>query len=60
MAKCTICKGNVIKGTGKMYVRNDGRIFHFCGSKCQKNWKMGRVPKKLKWASSEKKIKKTS
>ena len=43
-----------------MFVRNDGRIFYFCGSKCQKNWNMGREGKKLKWVVSEKKVKKKS
>ncbi len=52
--KCSICKLNVPRGTGKMYVRNDGRIFYFCSSKCQKNWTMGRVEKNLKWAMQEK------
>jgi len=58
--KCSICNSNIAKGTGKMFVRNDGRIFHFCSSKCQKNWKMGRTGKKLKWVTKEKKIKKPS
>ncbi|NIO19480.1 MAG: 50S ribosomal protein L24e [Candidatus Aenigmarchaeota archaeon] len=56
--KCSTCKNNVQKGSGKMFVRNDGRVFYFCSSKCQKNWKLGREPKKLKWVSSTKKEKK--
>jgi large subunit ribosomal protein L24e len=53
-----MCKLNMSRGTGKMFVRNDGRIFYFCSSKCQKNWKMGRGDKKLKWtlSSAEKKV----
>ncbi|MCK4335682.1 MAG: 50S ribosomal protein L24e [Candidatus Aenigmarchaeota archaeon] len=58
--KCSVCKSNVLKGSGKMFVRNDGRIFYFCSSKCQKNWNMGREGKKLKWVVSEKKVKKKS
>ncbi|UCC91583.1 MAG: 50S ribosomal protein L24e [Candidatus Aenigmatarchaeota archaeon] len=58
--KCSMCKSNIPKGSGKMFVRNDGKIFYFCSSKCQKNWKLGRVAKKLKWASSEKKVRKES
>lgn len=58
--KCSICGSNISKGSGKMFVRNDGRIFYFCSSKCQRNFKLGRDPKKLKWVSSEKKVKKTS
>ncbi|MEM5872060.1 MAG: 50S ribosomal protein L24e [Candidatus Aenigmatarchaeota archaeon] len=48
--KCSICKNNIPRGTGKMFVRNDGKIFYFCSSKCQKNWNMGRLEKGLKWA----------
>jgi len=51
--KCSMCKSNMPRGTGKMFVRNDGRIIYFCGSKCQKNWNMGRGEKNLKWARSE-------
>ncbi len=58
--KCSMCKSNIPKGSGKMFVKNTGQILVFCGSKCQKNWKLGRVGKKLKWASSEKKVRKES
>jgi large subunit ribosomal protein L24e len=58
--KCSICRSNIPKGSGKMFVRNDGRIFYFCSSKCQRNFKLGREPKKLKWVYSEKSVKKTS
>lgn len=58
--RCSVCKSNVLKGSGKMFVRNDGRIFYFCSSKCQRNWNMGREGKKLKWVVSEKKVKKKS
>lgn len=44
-----MCKTNMPRGTGKMFVKNDGRIFYFCSSKCQKNWGMGRGDKRLKW-----------
>lgn len=58
--KCSICRTNIQKGSGKMYVRNDGRIFYFCSSKCQKNFRMGRETKKLRWASREKKVRTSS
>jgi large subunit ribosomal protein L24e len=58
--KCSICKSNILKGSGKMFVRNDGKIFYFCGSKCQRNFRLGREAKKLKWITSEKKAKKPS
>jgi large subunit ribosomal protein L24e len=50
--KCSMCKTSMLRGTGKMYVRNDGRLLYFCSSKCQKNWKMGRGEKGLKWAQA--------
>jgi large subunit ribosomal protein L24e len=47
--KCSFC-GKVIKtGTGKMFVKNDGTIYYWCSKKCEKNFKMGRSPKKVKW-----------
>jgi len=52
--KCSICRETIPKGSGKIYVGNDGRIFYFCSSKCQKNWRLGRTPKKLKWTFPEK------
>ncbi len=52
--KCSVCKNNIPKGTGKMFVRNDGRVYYFCSSKCQRNFNLGRVPKKLKWVSKAK------
>lgn len=36
-------------GTGKMFVKNDGTIYYWCSKKCEKNFDMGRSPKKVKW-----------
>ena len=48
--KCTFCEKIVPKGTGKEYVKNDGKMYYFCSSKCQKNMlKLKRDSKKLKW-----------
>jgi len=47
--KCFVCKEE-FKNNGKMFVKNTGEIFFFCSSKCHKNFKLGRDPKKLKWA----------
>jgi len=54
---CSICKTGIPKGKGKMFVRNDGRIFYFCGSKCEKNFELGRSGRKLKWVKKAKKEK---
>lgn len=47
--KCSFCSSNIKKGTGKMLVKSDGTLNYFCSSKCEKNFNLGRVPKKLKW-----------
>ncbi|HDD04869.1 50S ribosomal protein L24e [Nanoarchaeota archaeon] len=48
--KCSFCGKEIEPGTGIMYVRNDGKIFYFCSSKCEKNMlKLGRKPKKVEW-----------
>jgi large subunit ribosomal protein L24e len=56
--KCSFCKSEIELGTGKMFVKNDGRIFYFCSSKCSKNMlKLGRESKKVKWIRKKKKSK---
>ncbi|MDP7116278.1 MAG: 50S ribosomal protein L24e [Candidatus Woesearchaeota archaeon] len=50
MAKCSFCGKDLEKGTGKMYVKKDGSILHFCAMKCEKNMlKLKRNPRKLLW-----------
>ncbi len=53
--KCSVCRTTIPKGSGKMFVKSDGKIFYFCSSKCQKNWKMGRSEKRMRWAGKPKK-----
>lgn len=48
--KCSFCNTDVRHGTGKMFVKADGTMMVWCSSKCENNFKMGRLPKKLKWA----------
>ena len=47
---CSYCGKPIEPGTGLMYVLNDGTIMWFCSSKCFKNYKLGRDPKKLPWS----------
>jgi len=37
MARCDFCKQQIPRGTGKIYVKKDGKKFDFCSSKCEKN-----------------------
>jgi large subunit ribosomal protein L24e len=53
--KCSFCKKNIAPGTGKMFVKNDGTVYFWCSSKCEKNFKLGRNPKKIKWSKKTKK-----
>ena len=49
MTKCSFCGDSVKEGRGKIYVKNDGKIFQFCNSKCQKNWNLKRQGKSIRW-----------
>jgi large subunit ribosomal protein L24e len=53
---CSFCKNELEKGTGKMFVKLDGRIFYYCSSKCQKNSRI-RDPKNIVWVTKKKKTK---
>lgn len=50
MARCSFCREIVETGTGIMFVKNDGKVFTFCSSKCEKNLlKLKRKPRTTKW-----------
>lgn len=51
MAKCTFCGTGIEKGTGKIYVKKDGKIFNFCSRKCEKNMLLlKRKPIRTRWS----------
>ena len=52
---CSFCGESVEPGTGKMFIRRDGTIFYFCGSKCQNNSRLGRVPRRVRWTQAGRK-----
>ena len=53
MAHCNFCDKEIEKGTGKMYVKKDGKILWFCSNKCEKNMiKLGRIPRRIKWTGA--------
>ena len=59
MVKCTFCGKNIPAGTGKMYVKKDGKIFYFCSNKCEKNMiKLGRKARTTGWTNEYHNVKK--
>ena len=50
--KCTFCGDELRTGTGKMFVKTDGRVFYFCSRKCEKNMlKLKRTPRNIRWTA---------
>jgi len=48
--QCSFCAAEIEPGTGTMFVKRDGTIFHFCTSSCRKQQlHLGRVGHRLKW-----------
>ena len=54
MSKCDFCKREMTPGTGKMLVKNDGKVLYFCSNKCEKNLiKLKRTPHAVKWVTKK-------
>lgn len=55
--KCSFCGHELPNGRGKMYVRISGQLIYFCSSKCNRNYKLKRDGKRVKWTDRFKDIK---
>jgi large subunit ribosomal protein L24e len=49
MPKCSFCQASYEFPRGLTLVLNDGKVLHFCSSKCKKNFELGRKSRKVKW-----------
>ncbi|MHB8634440.1 MAG: 50S ribosomal protein L24e [Thermoplasmatota archaeon] len=53
MTNCSFCGSEVTPGTGKMYIKRDGTVWHFCKSKCQRNQiGLRRVNRHVRWTAA--------
>ena len=58
MVKCSFSGKDIPKGTGRMVVRNSGRVYYFLDHKALKNFmKLGRKPQKTKWTEAARNLK---
>lgn len=53
MTNCSFCGDAIEAGTGKMYIKRDGVVFHFCSAKCQRNQvELGRINRHVRWTQA--------
>ncbi|MBT4352011.1 50S ribosomal protein L24e [archaeon] len=59
MVKCSFSGEDIPKGTGKMFIKKDGKVLYFKDNKSEKNFfKLNRKPRTTKWTQEYKKEKK--
>jgi len=50
MVDCTFCGKLLVPGTGKLYVKKDGKQLFFCSNKCKKHLVIKKHrARKVKW-----------
>ena len=56
--KCTFCNNEITEGTGKIYIKDDGKVWNFCGRKCEMNQiKLKRKGRNIKWTETAHELK---
>ena len=61
MVKCIFCGNELAPGTGKLYVKKDGRLLYFDSRKCEKNMiDLGRKPRETRWTEEFSDIKRAA
>ncbi|MBT3406448.1 50S ribosomal protein L24e [Candidatus Woesearchaeota archaeon] len=59
MVTCSFCGLEIPRGSGLMYVKTDGKVFHFCSRKCEKNMiVLKRKPRETRWTNEHNAVKK--
>ena len=51
--ECTFCGKEIVQGTGKIYIKDDGKVWNFCNKKCEMNTvKLGRKGRNTSWTKT--------